>query len=162
MRRPSLAFVAWWATLAAAALGSVGCASPKDGPSSRAEPRVMSAAPAPSAPGDPAPSAAPVPRADASGSASAAPPALPPGRYLFSFEDLGLSDLANIVSAITGKRLMVTGTLPTIHATVHSPEPVTADEAWGAFLSILQANGLTVVARGQMWAVVLSSSLINR
>jgi hypothetical protein len=39
---------------------------------------------------------------------------------------------------------------------VHSPEPVTADEAYEAFLAILQAHGLTVVQAGAFWNVVPS------
>ncbi len=46
--------------------------------------------------------------------------------------------------------------LPAIHAPVHSPEPVTAEAAYEAFLAILQANGLTVVPSGEFLKVVPS------
>jgi general secretion pathway protein D len=43
-----------------------------------------------------------------------------------------------------------------VHATVRSPEPVTAAEAYSAFLAILQSNGLTVVSSGPFWKILPS------
>jgi hypothetical protein len=77
-------------------------------------------------------------------------------RFAFDFEDAELPELVRLIGAITGKRFILTGKLPAVHATVRSPEPVTADEAYGAFLSILQANGLTVVQSGEFWRILPS------
>lgn len=79
-----------------------------------------------------------------------------PGRYAFDFEDADLPSLVKVVGGITGKRFVLTGKLPAVHATVHSPTPVTADEAYEAFLTILQANGLTVVRAGPFWKILPS------
>jgi general secretion pathway protein D len=86
----------------------------------------------------------------------AAAPMDGPRRYAFDFEDADLPELVRFIGNITGKRFILTGKLPAVHATVHSPEPVTADEAYGAFLSILQANGLTVVRSGDFWNILPS------
>jgi general secretion pathway protein D len=79
-----------------------------------------------------------------------------PARFAFDFEDADLPALVRLVGGITGKRFILSGPLPAVRATVHSPEPVTADEAYGAFLSILQANGLTVVQSGPFWKIMAS------
>jgi len=60
------------------------------------------------------------------------------------------------------KRILVTGQLPPVKATVHSPEPVTAVEAYQAFLTILQTNGLTLERRGRMEVIVPAGSLVGR
>jgi hypothetical protein len=85
-----------------------------------------------------------------------------PKRYAFDFEDADLPELVRLISAITGKRFLYTGSVPHLHATSRSPDPVTADEAYAAFLTILQANGLTVVARGNVNEIIASATLINR
>jgi hypothetical protein len=85
-----------------------------------------------------------------------------PKRYAFDFEDADLPELVRLISTITGKRFLYTGSIPHLHATSRSPQPVTADEAYAAFLTILQANGLTVVARGNVNEIIASATLINR
>ena len=82
------------------------------------------------------------------------------GRFAFEFEDAALPELVQFIGNITGKRFILTGKLPAVHATVRSPEPVTADEAYGAFLSILQANGLTVVQSGEFWKILPSPGVL--
>jgi general secretion pathway protein D len=77
-------------------------------------------------------------------------------RFAFDFEDADLPALVRLVGGITGKRFILSGPLPVIRATVHSPEQVTADEAYEAFLAILQANGLTVVPSGEFWKIMPS------
>jgi general secretion pathway protein D len=89
------------------------------------------------------------------------PPPIPgadagPTRFAFDFDDAGLPELVRLLGAITGKRFILTGKLPTVHATVRSPEPVTAAEAYDAFLAILQENGLTVVQSGRFWKILPS------
>ncbi len=101
-------------------------------------------------------------------SSATAPPATPsasdagPRRFAFDFQDAELPELVRAVSMITGKRILVTGQLPKVKATVHSPEPVTAVEAYQAFLTILQTNGLTLERRGRMEVIVPAGSLVGR
>jgi type II secretory pathway component GspD/PulD (secretin) len=142
------------------------CRSRADNPGAPAEPatpsRTEASAAAPAAVADlaepfsfasnPAPGGGPRPQASASG----------PARFLFDFEDADLPELVEVVSAITGKRFLYSGAIPRLHATLRSPDRVTAHEAYRAFLTILQANGLTVVERGRISNIVASASLINR
>ncbi len=77
-------------------------------------------------------------------------------RFAFDFEDINLPELVRLISSITGKRFIYSGKMPTLHASAHSPERVTAEEAYRAFLTILEMNGLTVVERGRLSAIVPS------
>jgi general secretion pathway protein D len=81
------------------------------------------------------------------------------GRFAFAFDDADLPDLVRLVSRITGKRFIYSGKMPTLHASAHAPDPVTAEEAYGAFLTILQENGLTVVERGRFYQILPSPGL---
>jgi general secretion pathway protein D len=87
----------------------------------------------------------------------------PPGaRVSFNLEDADLPDLVRIVSRITGKRFILPSKARSIKATVYSPSDVTAAEAYQAFLSILQLNGLTLEASGRYYKIVESSSIESR
>jgi general secretion pathway protein D len=130
----------------------LGCRSSHEAPRPVAEP-VPSAAASASAV-----VALPIPESNAGATAESAGPR----RYAFDFEDADLPELVRLISAITGKRFLYTGTIPHLHATSRSPAPVTAEEAYAAFLTILQANGLTVVPRGDVINIIPSASLINR
>jgi type II secretory pathway component GspD/PulD (secretin) len=103
------------------------------------------------------------PASEPSAPASAAPRAPGPERYEFDFVDADLPELVRLISSITGKRFLYTGQIPHLHATVRSPQPLTREEAYAAFLTILRANGLTIVPRpGGVNDIVPSASLINR
>lgn len=79
----------------------------------------------------------------------------PPGyRVAFSLEDANLSELVRVISQLTGKRFIFGGKVRDIKATVYSPEKVTVAEAYKAFLSILETNGLTVVPHGRFLKIV--------
>jgi general secretion pathway protein D len=87
----------------------------------------------------------------------------PPGaRVAFNLEDADLPDLVRIVSRITGKRFILPSKARSIKATVYSPSDVTASEAYQAFLSILQLNGLTLETSGRYYKIVESSSIEQR
>lgn len=77
-------------------------------------------------------------------------------RFDFDFEDADLPELVRLVGRITGKRFIYSGKMPVIQASLHSPQRVTADEAYRAFLTILETNGLTVVERGPFHNIVPS------
>jgi len=81
-----------------------------------------------------------------------------PGDYLVSFnlEDADLPELVKAISQTTGKRFIYGSKLRSIKATVYSPEKVTAAEAYSAFLSILESNGMTVIPHGSFLKIVES------
>jgi general secretion pathway protein D len=82
----------------------------------------------------------------------------PPGsRVSFNLEDADLPDLVRIVARITGKRFILPSKARSIKATVYSPTDVTAAEAYQAFLSILDINGLTLEPSGRYYKIVESS-----
>src|SRR5206468_1045121 len=62
----------------------------------------------------------------------------------FNLEDASLTDLVRLISQITGKRFILPGTTRTLKATVYAPTKVTAAEAYQAFLSILELNGMAI------------------
>jgi general secretion pathway protein D len=89
-------------------------------------------------------------------------PDVGPAGYVFDFTDADLPELVRAVSVITGRRIILTGQLPKVKATVHSPDRVTAEEAYQAFLTVLDDNGLTVVRQGAFENVVTKASLLGR
>ncbi|MDP9001564.1 MAG: type II secretion system secretin GspD, partial [Myxococcota bacterium] len=74
----------------------------------------------------------------------------------FSLEDADLPELVRVIGELTGKRFIFGGKIRNIKATVFSPQKVTVAEAYQAFLSILEANGLTVVPHGRFYKIVES------
>ena len=64
-----------------------------------------------------------------------------PGGHLvkFNLQDADLAELVNHISGLTGKRFIYGAKVRQIKATVVSPEAVTLEEAYQAFLSILDA-----------------------
>jgi general secretion pathway protein D len=75
-------------------------------------------------------------------------------RVSFSLEDADLPDLVRVIGELTGKRFIFGGKVHNIKASVFSPQKVTVAEAYQAFLSILEANGLTVVPHGRFYKIV--------
>lgn len=80
-------------------------------------------------------------------------------RVKFNLQDADLAELVNHISGMTGKRFIYGSKIQKIKATVVSPEPVTLDEAYQAFLSILQVNGMTVVPHGRFLKIVDSAGV---
>ena len=77
----------------------------------------------------------------------------------FNLEDADLPDLVRAIGQITGRRFIYGGKLRQIKATVYSPDPITAGEAYAAFLSILQQNQMTVVPHGRFLKIVDSQGV---
>ncbi len=77
-------------------------------------------------------------------------------RVSFSLEDADLPELVRVIGELTGKRFIFGGKVRSIKATVFSPQKITVAEAYQAFLSILEANGLTVVPHGRFYKIVES------
>ncbi len=84
-----------------------------------------------------------------------------PGGHLvkFNLQDADLAELVNHISGLTGRRFIYGAKVRQVKATVVSPEPVTIEEAYQAFLSILEANGMTVVPHGRFMKIVDSGGV---
>jgi general secretion pathway protein D len=73
----------------------------------------------------------------------------PGTRFAFNLVDADLIELIKIIGNITGKSFILGGKAPNIKATIYAPTKITAEEAYQAFLSVLQVNGLIVVPAGR-------------
>jgi general secretion pathway protein D len=82
-------------------------------------------------------------------------------RIKFNLEDADLAELVNHISSLTGKRFIYGSKVRKVSITVVSPMPVTLAEAYEAFLSVLQANGLTVVPQGEFLKIVDSAGVVQ-
>jgi general secretion pathway protein D len=80
----------------------------------------------------------------------------------FNLDDADLPDLVKAISNITGKRFIYGSKLRAIKATVFSPEKISAGEAYQAFLSILDTNGMTVIPHGRFFEIVESAGVAGR
>jgi general secretion pathway protein D len=80
----------------------------------------------------------------------------------FNLQDADLAELVNHISGLTGRRFIYGAKVRQIKATVVSPEPVTLDEAYQAFLSILEANGMTVVPHGRFLKIIDSGGVVTQ
>ncbi len=87
-----------------------------------------------------------------------------PGGHLvkFNLEDADLSELVNHISGLTGRRFIYGAKVRQIKVTVVSPTPVTLNEAYEAFLAILDANGMTVIPHGRFLKIVDSAGIVSR
>jgi general secretion pathway protein D len=83
-------------------------------------------------------------------------------RVKFNLQDADLAELVNHISGMTGKRFIYGSKVRNIKATVVSPSPVTLAEAYQAFLSILDANGMTVVPHGRFLKIVDSGGIVTQ
>jgi general secretion pathway protein D len=77
----------------------------------------------------------------------------PAQRLTFNLEDADLPELVRFISRITGKRFILPGKARSIKASVVADEPVTAAEAYRAFLTILDLNGMTIVPSGRFFYI---------
>jgi general secretion pathway protein D len=84
----------------------------------------------------------------------------PNAKVAFALQDADITELVRVVGEITGRHFIVaSGKAKGIKATVYSPDKVTVAAAYRAFLSILQANGLTVMPQGSFDAIVDSQDI---
>ena len=75
----------------------------------------------------------------------------------FSLEDADLDQLVRVIGEMTGKRFIFGGKVKSVKATIFAPQKITVAEAYQAFLSILEVNGLTVVPHGRFYKIIDSS-----
>src|SRR5580704_9590939 len=81
-------------------------------------------------------------------------PKNPDYKVAFSLEDADLPEIVRVIGQLTGKRFIFGGKVRNIKATVYSPQKITVAEAYQAFLSILETNGLTVIPHGRFLKIV--------
>jgi general secretion pathway protein D len=89
-------------------------------------------------------------------------PKNPDYKVAFSLEDADLPELVRVIGQLTGKRFIFGGKVRNIKATVYSPQKVTVAEAYQAFLSILETNGLTVVPHGRFLKIVETGGIATQ
>ena len=89
-------------------------------------------------------------------------PKSPDYRVAFSLEDADLAEIVRVIGQLTGKRFIFGGKIRNIKATVYSPQKVTVAEAYQAFLSILETNGLTVIPHGRFLKIVETSGIATQ
>lgn len=82
-----------------------------------------------------------------------APAVDPDGKVKIHFEDVDLPVFVNFISKLTGRNFVfsekIAGTV-----TIISPEPVTVDQAYAVFQSVLNTRGLTTIDDGVVARVV--------
>lgn len=89
-------------------------------------------------------------------------PTSPSKRITFNLEGADLTDLVRLISQLTGKRFIMPSKLRSIQATVYAPTKVTVAEAYQAFLSILELNGMALVPAGRYLKIVESGGVENK
>ena len=89
-------------------------------------------------------------------------PRAPNYKVAFSLEDADLPELVKVIGQLTGKRFIFGGKVRSIKATIYSPQKVTVAEAYQAFLSILETNGLTVVPHGRFLKIVETAGVATQ
>lgn len=79
-----------------------------------------------------------------------------------NMSDVDLSQLVETISNFTGRRFIFGGKIrPGVKATIVSPKPVSAGEAYEAFLSVLQTNGMTVIPQGRYLKIIETAGISN-
>ncbi|MEY4583197.1 MAG: hypothetical protein RL701_7900 [Pseudomonadota bacterium] len=89
-------------------------------------------------------------------------PTPPNARVTFNLEDADLPELVRLMSQITGRSFILPSKSRSIKATIYSPTKVTASEAYQAFMSILELNGMAVVPSGRYLKIVESGRVEGR
>jgi general secretion pathway protein D len=83
-------------------------------------------------------------------------------RITFNLADADLPDLVRAIGNITGRRFIISGKARSIKATIYSPTKVSPAEAYQAFLSVLQTNGMTVVPSGRYLKIEDSAGVVTQ
>ena len=75
-----------------------------------------------------------------------------------NFRDVEILNVIRLMSELTGKNFLVDGNVRG-KVTLIAPEPVSIDEAYQVFLSILEIQGFTVVTQGPVIKVIPSADI---
>ena len=89
-------------------------------------------------------------------------PRSPNYKVSLSLEDADLAELVRVIGQLTGKRFIFGGKVRNIKASIYAPQKVTVAEAYQAFLSILETNGLTVVPHGRFLKIVETGGIATQ
>ena len=89
-------------------------------------------------------------------------PRNPNYKVSFQLEDADLAEMVRVIGQLTGKRFIFGGKVKSVKATVYSPQKITVAEAYQAFLSILETNGLTVVPHGRFLKIVETNQIATQ
>ncbi len=89
-------------------------------------------------------------------------PRSPNYKVSLSLEDADLAELVRVIGQLTGKRFIFGGKVRNIKASIYAPQKVTVAEAYQAFLSILETNGLTVVPHGRFLKIVETGGIASQ
>lgn len=83
---------------------------------------------------------------------------LPRGaRVTLDFEEAPMESVIKLMSCWTTRNFMLATSRRGAKVTILSPRPVSVVEAWKAFLSALEVNGMTVTKKGAFWHIVDSN-----
>jgi general secretion pathway protein D len=82
-------------------------------------------------------------------------PPMPSHRITMNFDDADLRDVIKFISDLTGKNFIVDDKVKG-KVTIFSPTPITVEEAYQVFLSVLEMKGFTVVESGKITKIVPS------
>ncbi len=74
-------------------------------------------------------------------------------KVTMDFNDVDIKDFIKVISKVTGKDFILSQNA-TGKVTIISPTPVTIDEAWRIFESVLQVNQLTTVGSGNVLKII--------
>lgn len=82
----------------------------------------------------------------------------------FTLEDADLTELITMISTLTGKRFIFNAKVRNIKVNVYAPknQKISVAEAYQTFLSILEANGLTIVPQGKFLKIVDSGGIVTQ
>lgn len=84
-------------------------------------------------------------------------------KITIDFRDADLNDVVKFISATTGRNFIISDSLRAgKKITIISPNPVTPAQAFQAFLSALEMNGLTIVRSGAFYKVLDVNSAPNQ
>ena len=75
-----------------------------------------------------------------------------------NFRDVEILTVINLMSELTGKNFLIDGNVRG-KVTLIAPQPVTIDEAYEVFLSILEIQGFTVVQQGPVIKVIPAADI---
>ena len=89
-------------------------------------------------------------------------PKPPNYKVQLNLEDADLPELIKVMGQLTGKKFIFGGKVRSIKASIYSPEKVTVAEAYQAFLSVLETNGLTVIPHGKFLKIIETPGVVGQ
>ena len=75
-------------------------------------------------------------------------------KFRLDIYDEELESVVKLIACIKMRNIILSKPLKGKKITIYSPVPVSADEAYRAFLTSLEANGLTISRQGKFWRII--------